>query len=316
MLKTSASGVLASLRGSTYRSVRLASSLAAALLDGLFEHPAGYSRPISIYSITLGQYSESELLRILLPPVMRENARSACGGILLVGAIFCLSVSSVFAQTDIQANKTVAPPEDVRAFDTPSDGGGSLTVLWSPAPSDSAETKYQVLLSEATTVPNPAAMKVVAEFPANQRYVRESKWPWWTRPATGDQHQVTLRNGKGVELKDGTAYLVTVARVSGNDRGIATPVQAMPQPDWINWNQMNNLILALLFGGIVFYAIGTARKRDIFLRRIPGLAAVDEAIGRATELGKPILYLTGAHDMHDPSTIAAAIILGRVAKRL
>ena len=40
MLKQSASGVLASLRGSTYRSVRLTSSLAAALLDGLFEHPA------------------------------------------------------------------------------------------------------------------------------------------------------------------------------------------------------------------------------------------------------------------------------------
>ena len=35
----SASIVLASLRGSTYRSVRLASSLAAALLDGHFEHP-------------------------------------------------------------------------------------------------------------------------------------------------------------------------------------------------------------------------------------------------------------------------------------
>jgi hypothetical protein len=54
MLKKSASGVLASLRGSTYRSVRLASSLAAALpaerrvlarwgwageTAGLFEHP-------------------------------------------------------------------------------------------------------------------------------------------------------------------------------------------------------------------------------------------------------------------------------------
>jgi len=35
MLKKSASIVLASLRSSTYRSVRLASSLAAALLDGL-----------------------------------------------------------------------------------------------------------------------------------------------------------------------------------------------------------------------------------------------------------------------------------------
>jgi hypothetical protein len=40
MLKKSASGVLAALRGSTYRSVRFASSLAAALLDSLFEHPA------------------------------------------------------------------------------------------------------------------------------------------------------------------------------------------------------------------------------------------------------------------------------------
>jgi len=39
MLKKSVSGVLASLRGSTYRSVRLVSSLAAALLNSLFEHP-------------------------------------------------------------------------------------------------------------------------------------------------------------------------------------------------------------------------------------------------------------------------------------
>jgi hypothetical protein len=41
MLKKSASFVLASLRGSTYWRVRFASSLAAAALDGLFEHPAG-----------------------------------------------------------------------------------------------------------------------------------------------------------------------------------------------------------------------------------------------------------------------------------
>jgi hypothetical protein len=40
MLKKSASGVLASLRGSTYRGVRFAPLLTAALLDGHFEHPA------------------------------------------------------------------------------------------------------------------------------------------------------------------------------------------------------------------------------------------------------------------------------------
>jgi hypothetical protein len=44
MVKKSTSGVLASLRDSTHRSVRLASSLAAAFLDGHFEHP-GVSIP-------------------------------------------------------------------------------------------------------------------------------------------------------------------------------------------------------------------------------------------------------------------------------
>jgi hypothetical protein len=53
MLKKSASGVLASLRGSTYRSVRLASSLAAALLDSLFEHPASRFNAVSTRKITM-----------------------------------------------------------------------------------------------------------------------------------------------------------------------------------------------------------------------------------------------------------------------
>jgi hypothetical protein len=199
-------------------------------------------------------------------------------------------------------------------IDTPNDGGGSLTVLWAPAPYDSAAVKYQILLGESPSA-DPATMKVVAEIPANTHYVRENRWPWWTRPDRPEVHQFTVKNGKGIELKDGAVYTVTVAAVSGDDRAFAVPVAAVPAPNWINWNQMNNLLLALLFGSVVFYAIRTAKRREIFLRRIPGLDAVDEAIGRATELGKPILYLTGAHDMSDPSTIAAAVILGRVAKR-
>ena len=49
MLKKSASFVLASLRGSTYRSVRLASSLATAALDGHLEHPAEAFLVVHIY---------------------------------------------------------------------------------------------------------------------------------------------------------------------------------------------------------------------------------------------------------------------------
>jgi hypothetical protein len=52
MLKKTTSGVLTSLRGSTYRSVRLASSLAAALLDGLFEHPEAILASVPLDEIT------------------------------------------------------------------------------------------------------------------------------------------------------------------------------------------------------------------------------------------------------------------------
>lgn len=233
----------------------------------------------------------------------------------LIACMLPLSFVWLWCVPATSAETVLSPPQDLRVFDTPSDGGGSLTVIWPPAPYDSKDVRYQVLLSDGKSIADPATFKVVAEFPANTRYIKESKWPWWTRPAARGHHQFTLKNGKGVELKNGTAYHVALAVLSGDQRTFTNVVQAVPEANWVNWNQINNLFLALLFGGIVFYAISAAKKREIFLRRIPGLDAVDEAIGRATELGKPILYLTGAHDMSDPSTIAAAVILGRVAKR-
>jgi hypothetical protein len=112
-------------------------------------------------------------------------------------------------------------------------------------------------------------------------------------PGTPATTSSCSRTGKGIELKATQSYAVTVAAVNGQERFIALPLVASPEPNWMNWNQVNNLVLALMFGGIVFYAINLAKRKEIFLRRIPGLDAVDEAIGRATELGKPILYMTG-----------------------
>ena len=213
------------------------------------------------------------------------------------------------------AESVLPLPQELRVFDTPSDGGGSLTAIWASSTFDSATGRYQVLLHEGGVPPDPTGWKVIAEFPANSHYVREAKAAWWTSPGAPSDHLYVLKNGKGTDLKPGQPYAVTVAAVTGEERSIASPLVASPEPNWMNWNQLNNLLLALLFGAVVFYAINLAKRKDIFLRRIPGLDAVDEAIGRSTELGKPVLYMTGAHDMNDPATIAAAIILGRVAKK-
>lgn len=224
------------------------------------------------------------------------------------------------------AQPPLVPPQNVQVFDKPSDGGGALVLVWPPAPYDGPSVQYQILLSPVDTDRPPEAgvpgmpptdtMKVVATIPSDSHYVRDAKWPWWTRPATASFHQYELKSNKDLVLKDGAPYRVTIAVVRGAQRVEASPITAVPGPNWVNWNQINNLFIVLLFGSALAVSIKTARQRDIFLRRIPGLDAVDEAIGRATELGKPILYLTGAGDMSEPSTIAAAVILGRVAKRV
>ena len=236
-----------------------------------------------------------------------------CGRFLwpLLVAIFC---ASGMLPSDISAETAISAPEDVRVFDTPNDGGGSLTIEWAPAPWDGPDVRYQVLIGDGSAT-DPVTFTMMAEFPANTTYVRDTETAWWTRDVDKAWHHVVVRSGKRVEVTDGTSYAVAVATVRDDQRIFSPVMVATPSPDWFNWNQLNNLIIAVSFGGLIFYTISHAKRNNIFLRRIPGLDAVDEAIGRATELGKPVLYLTGAHDLHDPSTIAAAVILGRVAKR-
>jgi hypothetical protein len=53
---------------------------------------------------------------------------------------------------------------------------------------------------------------------------------------------------------------------------------------------------------------------EFYLRPIPGLKAVEEAVGRSTEMGRPILYVPGIQDMDQVETVAGVIVLGHVAK--
>jgi hypothetical protein len=82
-------------------------------------------------------------------------------------------------------------------------------------------------------------------------------------------------------------------------------------------SKWNNLLFALIFSTIILVFIILARRNpNMFIRRIAGLEAVDEAIGRATEMGKPVLYLTGMQSLSELPTLAAINILGRVAGKI
>ena len=74
------------------------------------------------------------------------------------------------------------------------------------------------------------------------------------------------------------------------------------------------LVIAIMTANLIYYIRYARKGGDIFLRSIPGLKAVEEAVGRSTEMGKSVLYVPGIMDMDQVETVAGVIILGHVSK--
>ena len=65
---------------------------------------------------------------------------------------------------------------------------------------------------------------------------------------------------------------------------------------------------------LIYYTRAAERGEEFYLRPIPALKAVEEAVGRSTEMGRPILYVPGIQDMDQVETVAGVVVLGHVAK--
>lgn len=78
-----------------------------------------------------------------------------------------------------------------------------------------------------------------------------------------------------------------------------------------------NWFIAIFEITIALFVLGNifrARKgKELFIRRIPGLNAIDEAIGRATEMGRPILLVPGLGGF-DVVTLQALNILKYIVR--
>jgi hypothetical protein len=65
---------------------------------------------------------------------------------------------------------------------------------------------------------------------------------------------------------------------------------------------------------IYYYIDRASSGEDIYLRKIPGLKALEEAVGRATEMGKSVLFVPGIMDLDQVETITGLNLLGHVAE--
>jgi hypothetical protein len=88
----------------------------------------------------------------------------------------------------------------------------------------------------------------------------------------------------------------------------------VPTP-WFDPTRVWFLVVLVVMCGAVLVLIALARRGlPMRVRQIAGLSSVDDAVGRATEMGRPILFVPGILDMNDIQSIAAVTILERVGK--
>ena len=77
------------------------------------------------------------------------------------------------------------------------------------------------------------------------------------------------------------------------------------------------LVFVIIVIGSMLYGITKAKSKLPSIRRIAGLEAITEAVGRATEMGKPVFCTPGWADITSSSagaTLAALDIIGHVAR--
>ena len=73
--------------------------------------------------------------------------------------------------------------------------------------------------------------------------------------------------------------------------------------------------IAMLVSLTLYYYIDKARSgEDIYIRPIAGLQAIEEAVGRSTEMGKSVLFIPGISDINEVETISGLMLLGHVAE--
>jgi hypothetical protein len=76
------------------------------------------------------------------------------------------------------------------------------------------------------------------------------------------------------------------------------------------------LVILIVFCTFILYNIFAGRAgRELFIRKIPGLAAIDEALGRATEMGRPIMFNYGIAAL-DIDTLQAMVVLSHVTRQV
>ena len=86
-----------------------------------------------------------------------------------------------------------------------------------------------------------------------------------------------------------------------------------PGDVFVNGNELSFVSILISCFMIEYFIQKSKNGEDIYLRPIPAMKAMEEAVGRATEMGSSVLYVPGISGLDEIDTISGVIILGHVA---
>ena len=88
-----------------------------------------------------------------------------------------------------------------------------------------------------------------------------------------------------------------------------------PISQWFDSTKWMTLWATILILLLLIYAIYITRRKEVYIRPIAGLEEIDNSIGRATEMGRPVMFVPGWGTLGDVCTIASLMILAQVSKK-
>lgn len=223
-------------------------------------------------------------------PHFRYGAAAACALVVTLCAVRLTA-----AENDVPR-----PPRNLSASDHPWDGGDKIDLRWQLSPdhndpSGGGVRFYRIFrgyerdgeFEEVALVPIDPSMHAAGEAAFTVEGCKR-KQPYFFR--------VTAVGAGGESAPAELVDAVETRRQLFEGRKLVLAV-----------------FLIVLCGPVLGFIAAARRGRPLRVRRIPGLEAVEEAVGRATEMGRPCLFVAGIQDMNDIQTIAGITILGRVA---
>jgi hypothetical protein len=233
----------------------------------------------------------------------------------IISVFVSLAYASAASARSFEAPPVISPepPTDLVVVDSPNDAGQSVELDWSLS-----ETDIFNPLNENVTETDPSVIvsiyvverKVVD---AKGEEVSDKEWSWQkvSESGAGESHWTD----RTVHLGWTYDYRICSVDNQGDSSQWCDAEPVTPVMQIFNMSKAWLAIFMLAFGGFIAYFINHARNgKPLWVRKIAGLEAIDEAVGRATEMGRPVLFVAGIQDINEIQTLAGLTVLSRVAK--